>query len=199
MKGLNKLPKHIKEITDKLSIEDVEALHIYTIARRQQHLLETQQEFQNEHDLFLSRLAECGMCLDGANVIFLDDKKEINLERDSDKSSGKDYSKPSQKRLENAIKHPSNRYAVQWLLSNHQRYKLGGKQTGRADYEKELKNLQANDSNCEIKEVSPANYRCMLAVIKKPSDPIEKLCTLYNAGSPAAIWAVPTIIQQLES
>lgn len=189
-RDIESLPSHIRELlSKKLSLDEIEILHTYTIQQKEEHINQTRLDLQKELDGLLERINDAGFSLENFSIQAR--STASSSETDGQDDSPKSYAKPSDKRLENARLHPSNIFAVNWLANNHHKYQLGNRNTGRADYEKAVK----SSSTAGVKEVSPANYRCMLAVLKHPQENIKALCQEYRAGSPAAIWAVPLILQ----
>ncbi|WP_299774965.1 hypothetical protein [uncultured Pseudoteredinibacter sp.] len=185
--GVSKLPDHIRDILEsKLTLPEIEALHAYTLQQKEEHLKQTRLELQQELLELLQRTDDAGLYVSGDQVL----PKESGSPY-SEKE--KNYQCPTTKRLQRAIELPSNVFAVNWLRSRHSQYHLSdsGKGSGRADYERAV----TKQNNPNVKMVSVANYRCMLAFFKHPELDIEQICREYRAGTPAAIWAVPEILK----
>ncbi len=192
-KGISALPEHIKHILEsKLTLNEVEALHAFTIQEREAHKNQSRLDLQQELNGLIQRISDAGFYIENMQIFCLEDQDKTRHDRN--------YSKPTEKRLRRAANQPSNIYAVQWLKENHHHYQLQrttesstktSKGTGRAEYERSVEKLK--DHN--IKVVSAANFRCMLAVFKFPNENIADICKNYRAGSPASIWAVPEVLK----
>jgi hypothetical protein len=176
--GIDTLPDNIKSIlNEKLTIEDIQALHSYTIHKQNEFKNQTRIELQTELNDLISRITGAGLFLDGVKVVTKEPEVASQSQTQALTSTDDKWARtPSEAYIQKARNTESNWFAAQYLFD------------GQFEKLPPFKAFKALCKSANQSAISYPNLQACYAIMNDNAPDPRVIGRNYDSASPATVW-----------